>query len=270
MHLVLSNPHQYYLNDRRLLATAFAMSLFSHLLLVHALPNFNGKSVSPLTIDADLVQLLPLKPELPAEVVPQTPLQLPKPQPRLEAVVPLPVPEKTPGKEKADKNIRQGFALPVLAAEGKGDGKDNNEYTVPEVPPENIGLAGQAFGTAPAPNTGSMYGSPTGTEIASIPEPPSDFIWNTYGRDIQQQAKKYAIYPSIARQRGLQGTTEVIFHIGADSRLKSLSIHRSSGYGLLDDQALEMVRKSLNDIPVPRILNGRTFQVVIPVEFKLR
>ncbi len=269
MRLVLSKPHQRYLNDSQLLAAAFAMSLFSHLLLVHALPGINDKSALPLVIEANLVQLLPPpKPEPPPEVVPQTPPQPSKPLPNPKPVKPLPVLEKAPGKEKADQNIRQGFALPVLAAEGKGEA-DSNEYTVPEMPPENIGLASQAFGTVPAPNTGSMYGSPTDTEIATIPEPPSDFIWNTYGRDIQQQAKKYAVYPSIARQRGQQGTVEVIFRIGADSQLKSLSIHRSSGYKLLDEEAQEMVRKSLNDIPVPMTLSGRTFQVVIPVEFKL-
>lgn len=245
--------------DKALTAIAFCFSLIAHMLFIGTLPaDGNGRAPMPMMIDADLAFLQP------------SPLEI-------EQVPPEPVPEDIPVfkvvesglKSKPSRKVKKvskGKALPVLAADGPADGA---AYTVPEIPPENVAVIDEGFGAAPAPNTGSIHGSPEGeTKGSAVLD--DDYLWHAYGHAIQKLANQYSVYPEIARRRGEQGELEVIFHIGADGKLKNLDIMKSSGYKALDRQALEMVRKGLDALPVPASLRGREFRIVIPVEFKLK
>ena len=245
--------------DKATTAIAFVFSLTAHVLFINTLTLYeNGREPIPMTIDANLAFL-------------------PPPPPELEQIPPEPVPEDIPVfkvvesglKSKPSRKVKKvskGKALPVLAADGPADGA---AYTVPEIPPENVAVIDEGFGAAPAPNTGSIHGSPEGeTKGSAVLD--DDYLWHAYGHAIQKLANQYSVYPEIARRRGEQGELEVIFYIGADGKLKNLDIMKSSGYKALDRQALEMVRKGLDALPVPASLRGREFKIVIPVEFKLK
>lgn len=130
-----------------------------------------------------------------------------------------------------------------MAAEGPAD---ETIYTVPE----NVTAIDEGFGAVPEPNAGSIYGSPEG-EPMGLAVLDDDYLWHAYGHAIQKLANQFSVYPEIARRRGEQGELEVIFHIGSDGKLKSLDVLKSSGYQALDRQALEMVRKGLDTLPVP-------------------
>lgn len=240
-------------------AIAFVLSLAVHLLFISTLTaDENGREPVPMTIDADLAFL-------------------PPPPSEIEQVPPEPVPEEIPvfkvveseikprQPEKVEK-VSKGKALPVLAADGPAD---EATYTVPEIPPENVAAIDEGFGAAPEPNTGSVYGSPEGETMGSAVLD-DDYLWHAYGHAIQKLANQFSVYPEIARRRGEQGELEVIFHIDAEGKLKSLDVLKSSGYKALDRQALQMVRRGLDALPVPASLRGREFKIVIPVEFKLQ
>lgn len=259
--------------DKVLTAIAFVFSLAAHVVFIGTLTAQDAdRQKIPLTIDADLAYLSP--PQAEAVAIPPQPeiIELP-PEPLAEEIPEFNVagPEvKVPDAAKTEK-VARGMALPVLTAEGPADGAS---YTVPEVPPENVAAIDRGFGAAPAPNTGSVYGSSEGTVVDSVARPAvmddDGYLWRAYGRAVQQQAYQYSDYPEAARRRGQQGDLEVIFHIGADAVLKSLDIRKSSGYPLLDRKALEMVGRALAALPVPESLRGHEFKIVIPVEFKLK
>ena len=76
-------------------------------------------------------------------------------------------------------------------------------------------------------------------------------------------------YPAIAIRRGYQGSGKVLVRFSAEGKVTSISMEKSTGQKSLDDQAIEMVKKSLNELPAPVKFKGREFRVSIPVEFKL-
>ena len=71
-------------------------------------------------------------------------------------------------------------------------------------------------------------------------------------------------YPMIARRQGWCGKVDVAFLIKPDGHIGELRIEKSSGYAVLDEQALEAIRRSAPFTP-PRI----AALLVMPVTFQL-
>jgi periplasmic protein TonB len=84
-------------------------------------------------------------------------------------------------------------------------------------------------------------------------------------------AKRYKRYPVQAMERGWEGRVEIRVVVDANGMIKSALVKRSSRYQVLDDQALDMVRKAFNALaqvrPAPR---GSEFTVDVPVIFELQ
>jgi protein TonB len=51
-------------------------------------------------------------------------------------------------------------------------------------------------------------------------------------------------YPLLARRRGWRGSVDVSLVLLADGRVQSASVHRSSGYSILDEEAVAAARRS--------------------------
>ncbi|HEY9381461.1 MAG TPA: TonB family protein, partial [Burkholderiales bacterium] len=83
-------------------------------------------------------------------------------------------------------------------------------------------------------------------------------------------AKKYRDYPRYARAREWEGRVTVRLDIGADGRAQRIRVTKSSGHELLDNTALEMLRKAQRDTPVPDALRTRSFIVEVAVLFELK
>jgi periplasmic protein TonB len=71
-------------------------------------------------------------------------------------------------------------------------------------------------------------------------------------------------YPMLARRKGWSGKVEVAFLIKPDGNISELRIQASSGYSVLDEQALDAIRRSAPFTP-PRI----AALLVMPVTFQL-
>jgi protein TonB len=110
------------------------------------------------------------------------------------------------------------------------------------------------------------------------PEPPPkpvaappdlDAAYSNYGSVLSREFAKHKLYPRVAQMRGWQGMARVELKIDASGNVTSSSIAESSGFEILDKQALEMVRKA-SPLPLPpEALRGRDFTIVVPVAFKL-
>ena len=81
--------------------------------------------------------------------------------------------------------------------------------------------------------------------------------------------RRYKRYPAKAMENGWQGRVVVRMVIGANGMLVSTSVKTSSGYEILDNQALDMLKKGKTTVPIPASLRGREFAIDVPVIFNL-
>ena len=81
------------------------------------------------------------------------------------------------------------------------------------------------------------------------------------GKQIQE-----ADFPEEARRWSWSGTTVVLVSMASDGSMKDVSVRRSSGFRLLDQRALQIVRR-VTVPPVPERLRGREVAVTVPVGF---
>ena len=96
-------------------------------------------------------------------------------------------------------------------------------------------------------------------------------MFDAYRLALINAAKRYKRYPVQAMERGWEGRVEIRLVVDANGAIKSALVKTSSRYQVLDDQALEMVRRAFNALaqvqPAPR---GREFTVDVPVVFELQ
>ena len=74
-------------------------------------------------------------------------------------------------------------------------------------------------------------------------------------------------YPSAARKQGQQGTAQVRFTIDGSGNVQSVSLVRSSGVPLLDEEVVALVRRAS---PVPAPPPGVNRTIVVPIRFSMR
>lgn len=230
---------------------AFSISLLMHSSLIYMLPWLEAvKTKLPVTIMAELQQPPPL-----AE---SNPIELPS-KPEVVKV------------ENQPKPTPKTQAVPVLAS--KRTEQATNDYSVPNIPQP---ATAPSEPTAPAaPDTSSAASESTTSLSKNVATSSStntwddSDVWDEYGRNLQRLCERYKQYPAIAIRRSWQGLAKVLVRFSSEGKTLSVVIEKSTGQKVLDEQALEMVRKSLNDLPVPIKFKGREFRLSIPVDFKL-
>lgn len=183
------------------------------------------------------IELAPPKPEPPPSPAPIKP-----PEPVKPKVVPPPQAKPTP----------QPLPKPVQAHQAMSE------------PTPVIAVAPKAEATP--------------TFVAPTPEPQKplptvnqadiDSARNQYGSALSREIAKHINYPGIAKMRGWQGVVEIDFQLDGNGKILSQKIHTSSGFEVLDKQALEMVKKSNFPTP-PEVLKSNAFNVTVPVSFRL-
>jgi protein TonB len=75
-------------------------------------------------------------------------------------------------------------------------------------------------------------------------------------------------YPRLALQKGWEGTARIRVELGRDGKVRTVALSQGSGYEVLDDRALEIVKR-VRVPPVPPELIGREFSVDFPIAFKI-
>jgi protein TonB len=82
-------------------------------------------------------------------------------------------------------------------------------------------------------------------------------------------ARRFKRYPSLARERGWEGTAEIALTVIAHLPEPDVTLLRSSGHVALDRQAQEMMAQAARAAVLPESLKGRDFRIVLPVQFSL-
>lgn len=151
-------------------------------------------------------------------------------------------------------------AQPVLAGpELPADGNARRTDSAPSLlVPEAVSASPETASTpAPSPETAMAGGVDAG-------------LLEKYRLALIDAARRYKRYPTHAVERGWQGRVEIRLVVGSNGNISSALIKRSSNYQILDDQALDMVKKGTGREPIPWALRGREFTLDIPVIFELQ
>jgi protein TonB len=75
-------------------------------------------------------------------------------------------------------------------------------------------------------------------------------------------------YPGPARDNAWEGTVHVRIAVARDGAV-AVRVRSSSGYPILDREALEIVRKAVAHVRLPDGLRGKSFSVELPVVYNL-
>lgn len=124
----------------------------------------------------------------------------------------------------------------------------------------------------PQPAVSPHAPEPDATVVAERPlaEPMNAGEIEAYRLALIEAAMRYRRYPMQAMDRGWQGRVEVRLVIGANGAIRKAVIKTSSSYPILDNEALDMVRKGKTWARVPPALSGYEFTVDVPVIFRLQ
>jgi len=114
-----------------------------------------------------------------------------------------------------------------------------------------------------APTPGEAAPIHGATDLGSVKE--------AYVAQCQREIGKQVVsadYPRLARERGWEGRAVVRISFGADTAVREAVLQQSTGYAVLDDRAMEIVRRA-EFPPLPPELRGTGFTVSFPVKFTL-
>jgi protein TonB len=96
-----------------------------------------------------------------------------------------------------------------------------------------------------------------------------EFKFISYNRWLKVKVESGLHYPELAALSGLQGTLYILFDIMKDGSLGRLELLKSSGYKILDDEALRAIRDSAPFQPLPNEWNMERYSIRAAVLFYL-
>lgn len=239
-----------------------------HGMILSAWPRLHAATMRVVIVQGEL---------LPAKI--SEPVVEPEPPP----MSPIPPVQEVPVRQSEDKTPSRkprqdsGVALPVLAERSDAPQAATNNFVVNDVsplPPETTIPFASSPGTTPLnqyqPEPASTAGSANGTDDGEGREDQVDHdILAAYGHGLRETAAQLGSYPPLAQKRGWQGRVKVLVRYARSGEAYQISVKNSSGRQILDEAALEMVRKACAIAVLPAALTEKAFSLVVPVDFKL-
>jgi periplasmic protein TonB len=234
-----------HVRSRALLVISFLISLVIHALMITAL-----LYISHLT-QLEEPQFTPVKiVDLPQQAIKQLPpIQQPLPG---ERTLPRPAPDQvpTPRKFGTSDEIRLPKMLPRIGGPTGGEqGKEQGKSTPKKSPNE----------TGPLPFLTQRYIDELARKGMPAKKPGDDsitldtdeFKFMSYNRWLTIKIESILRYPELAAVSGYHGMVFIRFDIMKDGSLGAIELLKSSGYKILDDEALRSIRDSAPFQPLP-------------------
>jgi len=231
-------------SDNRAFHYAIGASLALHALVLFSFPNLVDTARRAATLPPLIARLMePPAPEpvpVPAPPPPEKKLLEKKPAPRAAKPVPRVetpvVREETPPVVEAPAPVPAPAPAPVAA------------------PPPVAAVEPQ-----PAPSPAAQ------APPAEIPESMSR---DQYRVQLIDEARRHKRYPALARENNWQGDVKVAVAVAANGR-PTVTLRGSSGYDVLDRQALEMFSRAARAVRVPPSLRGKEFTLEVRAVYGL-
>lgn len=251
-------------NSNRRLLLALMLSLAAHALTIYLVPAPSPAPPKPVEVlEVQLVSVAPVQVE-------EAPPPPPRP-PAAEKPKPDPVPQARPV-ERRKPTPRKPVAQAKPASPPAEEPVQAPSVEPPDPPAEPPGPVAALAPAAPAAEPAAP--APV---LSPAPPPPGEShaallrdreTLQGYERSLSAAAAEHRQYPRIARVRGWQGTAQILVRIGPNGQVQEVKVAESSGYEVLDRQALDMVRKALSRQPPPSSLR-RWYEVTVPIHFRL-
>jgi len=218
----------------RLLAMAVLASLVLHALILFLLSSYKELTQTRATPPPITARLAKPKPPEPEKVEAL--------QPRPEAAArasPRPAPKSAPAAPAPSAEPARQAAEPAPA--------------LPAAPPAQLSVAKSDPQAVPP--------------AASGPDPGSVARFRL---ELMEIARRYKRYPRIAQDNNWQGRVELRLAFSESGALASLSVKKSAGRAVLDEEAQAMIRSAQAQATIPPALRGKAFTLEIPVDFFLK
>jgi TonB family protein len=227
-------------DDSRAFHYALATSLALHALLLVAFPDLADTARRAASIPPQIIARL-MEPEpAPPVPVPAPPVQTPTP----------PVP---PEKKKAPAAKKPA---PVIS-------------TPHPAPTPSVPAVADPVPAPPPPPLAAMDPKPPTPAAAPQPaQPPESLSRDQYRLQLIDEARRHKRYPPLARENNWQGDVRVDVAISANGR-PTVTLKGSSGYEVLDRQALDMFAQAARSVPVPPALRGKEFSFEVRAVYGL-
>ncbi len=86
---------------------------------------------------------------------------------------------------------------------------------------------------------------------------------------LAREARRFKRYPAYARERGWEGDVIILLAGASVLGTPSVSLEKSSGHAVLDEQALDIMRSAVSLATLPESLRGKKFRITVPIQFRL-
>ena len=86
---------------------------------------------------------------------------------------------------------------------------------------------------------------------------------------LKTRLSQYLTYPPLARDRGWEGKVLLGLRVEPDGRFDKIRIERSSGYAVLDNSALNSLKRLGNIVEARVWPEGHSIDVQLPVLYRL-
>jgi protein TonB len=90
-----------------------------------------------------------------------------------------------------------------------------------------------------------------------------------YAKIIQRRILENLNYPDSAREAGFQGTVKLSLHLSYQGELLEAILKESSGYKILDDQAVNVAQEIVSYPPFPSSVEQEDLWIDVPIVYKL-
>jgi len=236
-------------------------SILFHALLLSLLPGLRNSANRTAAPPGPIVARLALRRAAPPQPVPPVPPPAVEPQPAAAPAEPPPPPVAKPVLRPKPAPVAKAAPAPVKAP--------------PPPPTPPAAAAPPAAPAAPAPAASSVAKAEPQPAASAPPaqaaaEAPDAGTLAQYRLQLISVAKRYKRYPRVAMDNNWEGTVEVRMVIGANGFISSLVVRKGTGHEVLDQEALQWIRKAKPLAPIPVALRGKEFTVDIPVIFNLK
>ena len=251
------------------------LSLAFHALVIAAVIALVKPAETPLPIvtpvnvvnlpQEDIKKLPPVEQPVPRRIIPEQPVprRIVPERPLPPSAVPMP---KMFG-------IEEEVRLPkTMAHPGKPEGAEQGTESGTTIAP-----VAPHTGTGPLPFVSqkdieelARKGMPEkkpGDDSVTLDTDEFKFI--SYNRWLKIKVESVLRYPELAAMSGYQGTLYIKFDILKDGTLSNLELLKSSGYKILDDEALRAIRASAPFQPLPDDWHMERYSIRAAVLFYL-
>ena len=239
-------------SDSQVLYWAFVLSIGVHIALA-AIYIKPIRTTSKPSFDL-IVLLAPIKkPELTAVEIPPVTVQ-PPPKPAPKPMQTLPKNTAAPATiNSPQKSEFASIATPIS--------------------PQKEVTDSPAIVAEPSVNKAESVAIAAPQKVDAPPQksPPADTknMQAQYGALLAQEITKFKQYPALAKLARQQGVVILQLQMNSLGALISAKVYQSSTYELLDNQALDMVKKAAPFSQPPIDLREHDLNVLVPVSFRL-